>query len=286
MIGQPHIISVTDIERGIQALSSRFLGDASRWRELVSNNNLTPPYMTVDPSEVYGPPASVISTTAPLSADTQSITIPNQPQSINRIYISNASSSGLLAESVGVSSYDGNTFTLATPLKNSYNQGATIQLFSTYIVGSTNVLLPGDVIYFPIQGNASNFAINNQSQLMDVFGSDLQFPISFANGDLATIQGVNLAYQRFKMALLTEIGSVPLYPALGSRLNHAIGTGSSTTKWNALVRDALIKLPEVSDVKNVQTNKTGTTLYINADVYTNTSQTAIELRNEALTLIG
>lgn len=286
MIGQPHILSTTDIARGIQALAAKFLGDASKWREIVNDNKLTPPYMTLDPSEVYGPPAGVVSTTSSLSADTQSIVIQNQPQSINRLYFSNASSSGLVAESVGVSSYDGNTFKLATPLQNAYNQGATVQLFSTYIVGSTNVLLPGDVIYSPVQGNATNFAINNQSQLMDVFGSDLQFPLAFSNGDFATIQGLNLAHQRFKMALLTEIGSVPLHPALGSRLNHALGTGSSTTKWNALVRDALIKLPEVSDVKNVTTNKTGTTLYINADVYTNTSQTAIEFRNEALTLIG
>lgn len=279
MIGKPHILSVTDVQRGIQAVAAFLLGDASLWTELVQVNNLSPPYMTLDPSEVYGPSLSSAVLATPLSQGVSQITLPRQPQSTNRLYIAYSGPGGVVAESVGVRSYDGTTFQLATPLIHSYPPGAFVQMFAAYIVGNVTVLLPGGTLYVPVSGASANFNINNQSQLVDVFGADLAWPLSFGvSGDLATVTGVDCAQQRFTSAIQTDLNSLPLHLDFGSQLRSRIGTSSLNTPWEAFVRESLVKLPEVTDVRNAQAVKTGDGLSISgADVYVPGSDTPVPL---------
>ncbi len=283
-LGKPHILTVTEIQRGIQAFAAQYLGDAAEWTTLVTANNLSPPYFTLYPSQVYGPAVSVTTLSSGVSADASSLTLPNQPQSTNTLYLAGAGSSGLVAEAVSVRSYDGTTFQLSTPLKNSYSQGAQVQLFAAYYQGNTNVLLPGDVIYLPIS-QTSNFTLATTNQLTDVFGSDIANPVNFA-GDVSTVSGVNTLNQRMAAALQTLVNSLPLHTAWGSQLPSAVGQVSTQTQWSALIRECLLQLPEVSSVGDATAIQTGDQLLINATVYTSTSDTAIQLQNLALTVVG
>lgn len=282
MIGQPHILTVTDVQRGIQSLAAFLLGDASLWTELVSANNLTPPYITLDASQIYGPAVTDTSLSSALSQGSDTITIVNQPANINGVYLSYAGSNGLVAEHIDIEKYDGTTITLSTPTQNAYPQGARLQLFSSYNL-QNKVLLPGDVIFVPITG-LNTFTVTDQQNLVDAFGSDISSTFDFSSGDLATVSGLNTLIQRLTIALQTELGSLPLHPQFGSRLNQIIGTPSGSVKWSAVVNDCLTRLPEVSQVTNIQVNAKGNFAYISCLVYVNTSETPIQMINEAFTL--
>jgi hypothetical protein len=285
VIGQPHILSVTDIERGIQALAADLLGDASLWTELVQVNRLTPPYMTVDPSQVYGAPVATVTLAASISADATTLVLSNQPQATSMLYFSSASLSGLIAESVNVRSYDGMTFNFAVPLVNSYPQGAKVQLFSLYYVGNANVLLPGDVLFLPV-ADTQNFTMSNTSQLTDAFGTDIAYPVSFANGGLATVSGMNTLNQRMVAVIQTQQRSLPLHLEWGSTLLPKVGQSTTRTQWSAATREALMQLPEIATVNNASSTATGTNVAISATVYTTASNTAIELSSVPLTNVG
>ncbi|MCL6442473.1 MAG: DUF2634 domain-containing protein [Alicyclobacillus sp.] len=283
-LGKPHILSVTEVQRGIQALAALLLGDASEWLSLVQANNLLPPYITTNPSEIYGPPVAIATLSGPVSAEATTIHLPNQPQSTNRLYLSSSGASGMVAEGVGVRSYDGVTFTLSTPLKNSYRQGTQVQLFSAYTASNTQVLLPGDVIFIPVQTNS--FALSSTGQLTDVFGSDIAVPVSFQSGDVDTVQGLATLKQRAQAALQTMVNSMPLHMDWGSRLLTVVGQSATRTQWSVLIRECLLKLPEITNVEDASATPSGDRVYINATVYTSTSDAAIQFEGLSLTIVG
>lgn len=280
MIGQPRILTVNDVQRGILALAA-MLGVLET--DLISANNLTPPYLTLDASEVYGPPAVDTSISSQLYSGADTISIANMPLSINQVYLSYAGANEIVAESIAISTYDGQTITLATPLQNDYPKGARLQLFASYVISNT-VLLPGDAIFVPILTNTTSLTINNQQQMVDVFGSDIADPISFANGDIATVSGIKTLMQRIRVALQTNLGSLPLYSWWGSRLKQSIGTPPQSVKWQAVVSDCLTKLPEVTGVSNMQIGVSGTTVTLSCLVQVSTSDAPIQLMNESFTL--
>jgi len=274
---------VTDVQRGIQALAAFLLGDANLWTTLVTANQLTPPYLTVNPASIYGPALSTISLSAQLPAGSTSLALPNLPQGISLLYFATSSASGLIAEAVKIKSYDEQTAQFATPAVNAYPQGASVQAFSIYAIGSVNVLLPGDTLFVPVQATGT-LTLNALGEIVDAFGSDLALPITIASGSLATVSGVQTMIQRFRAVIQTEVASLPLHPTFGSRLLHAVGSRTDSVKWTALTREALLKLPEVTDVYDVVTKTTGTTLNVTATVKTHTSSAAIQLFNESFTI--
>ena len=285
MIGKPHIITPEDVARGIQALAQQLLRNADEWPVLVSVNNLAPPYLTLDPSQVYGPPVAVTTLSAQVSTGATTITLPNQPQSTNTLYLSSVSSAGIIAEPAVVSSYVAGVFALGSPLQNTYPAGSRVQLFSAYTAGGAQVLLPGSVLYVPVT-SASSLTLTSTAQLTDVFGADISATFGFTNGDLTTVQGLGTLDQRFAIALQTELSSLPLHPDFGSGVPGSVGRTTTQTKWAALVREALTKLPEVASVQSVSVVPQGDKAYVSVVVYVHTSGVAIELQNVALTLVG
>lgn len=285
MIGQPHIVTISDVQRGIMALAENLLGAADLWPTLVSVNRLVPPYLTLYPADIYGPPVAVASLSAALPSGSTSLTLPNMPQSTNTLYFSASSASGLVAEAVSVASYVGGVFAFATDTQNSYPAGAQVQLFASYTTGHTLVLLPGNVLYVPVQTSPS-LTLSSTTNLTDVFGSDIAANVSFASGDLATVQGLSTFNQRLTLALQTLTHALPLHPSFGSTLSQTVGQHTTQTQWAALIRQCLLQLPEVRDVRNVQAVPAGPTLYVSAEVIPTTSGAAIQLVNVPLTLVG
>jgi len=280
LIGKPHILSVTDVQRGIQALAASLLGDAAKWGELVSLNQLSPPYLTTNPGAVYGSPIATLSLSSDLPVGASSLYLPNQPQGINTIYLSTASFNALVAESVNVESSNGQTIEFATPTQNAYPAGARLQLFDAYNEGSIRVLLPGDSIVIPVAENAS-FTFGSQGHLTDTFGSDIAaYPPAVSNGDFATVQGLATLQQRMRAVEQTPVRSLPLHLDWGSRLPSAVGEPTNSARWMAYARQALLLLPEIADVRNVVTTVTGNAVSLSATVYTQSSQDAIQLYNE------
>ncbi len=282
-IGQPYLLTVTDVERGIMALAAKLIGNADEWTTLVTVNQLAPPYLSLYPSQAYGPPAATLTLSQSVSAGPDALSLAGQPLSINLAYFSYSGSNGLVAEAISITNYDGSTITFATPLQNTYPAGVTLQLFASYNVGNLAVLLPGQTIFVPVSGTNS-LTLNTNAILTDVFGSDFTLPFAFDSGDLSNVNGLATFNQRINVAIQTELTSLPLYQDFGSELNANLGASSTSVKWTAFVREALMKLPEVDNVTNLQVTASGTNLSVSGFVWAATSNTPIQLINESFTI--
>lgn len=281
MIGNPHILSYDEAQKGIQWLALLLLGDSSQCPTLVQASNLSPPYVTTDASQVYGPPVVDTSFATALSAGADTISCAGCAIEHQTVYLTGVTANGVVAESAAVASYNGSTITLGAPLQNSYPAGLRPQLFSEYVV-DYNVLLPGDVLFVPVE--SASLALTSGQQLARVFGSDIADPVSFAGGDIATVSGLATLNQRLRVFIQTTLGNLSLHPDFGSRIMDFIGQPSQSVRWSAILNQAMPSLPEVQSVQNTSVIVDVDTVYVTATVIADTTVDAIELVNEAFNI--
>ncbi len=287
MIGSPHILTDADVRGGMEALAQRLVGAASLWTELVKLNSLAPPYMTLDPVAAYGLPQDSESLGASISAGTSSFALsaPIQLwQPGDTVALAATTASGIVSESGTVKTYDGTTLVLVAGVQNAYPQGASLLSYPPAPIAPTQILMPGQVLYLPVTGQAASFVLTQAGVTTDVFGSDALAPLSYSGGDIATVQGPATLAQRLRTALLTQRGSMPNAPTFGSRLHRVTGAVYSRTEYLAWIRDALLGLPEVQNVTDVQVATSGDQATLSAKVWVYTSKTPLVLLGEALTL--
>lgn len=285
MIVEPYIITQGDVDRGIEALAVKLLGSASLWTEIVQINNLGSPYMVSTAAEVLGQPASSWSLTAALQAGTSQITMNNLPLNITDLSIAGMGTAGLLAEVIAIAQYAGGVITLDSAMINTYPVGSVVQVFSSYILGNNNVLLPGSTVFIPAMIANNTLVMSGNASFVNAFGTDLANPLVFANGDISTVTGVQTLLQRCSICLKTQLKSYALHTEFGSKLYGSLGTPTNNVKWASIVRQALLELPELSNVivKNVAVERDAVTL--SAALYPTTSSSTITLYNEAFSLV-
>ena len=289
MIGAPRILTDPDVERGLDALAQTLLGDPSLWPEIVSMNNLVPPYLTLDPVQAFGLPmeAATLPEAVAAGADSFALSVSQQQwQAGYTVALAASSTAGVTAEAPVIQSYDGSTLVLRVPLQNAYPQGASLLLYSPTPIGGTQVLMPGQVLYLPVSSTSavSGMVITAGGETTDVFGSDALMPATWAGGDLAVVQGPAVLAQRLRAAILTQAGSLPNAPSFGSRLHQVVGAPPRSVKWATWVRQALLALPEVADVEGVAATVAGNVLTFSAQVFVHTSGPPLVLQGESLTL--
>ncbi len=309
MIGQPHRLTEMDVSRGINALAATLLGDAAEWTVLVKINQLTPPYLTLDPTQVYGPPLAKGVVANAIPSGSTSISLPGQSQAIwgaattavlsasgltgptqtgaitqiGQVY-SGPTTAQLITEALPVASYDGTTLAFTTGTQNKYPAGAQIQAFSQYPGQTLSVLMPGDIIYLPLAA-VEGFVLS-AGGLTDTYGTDFEAPMAFADGGLAMASGMRLLAQRCRIRLVTPKGSLPNHPHYGSILHLLIGSvGLGSVRWQAAIRQCLLEEPGVSAVSGITvTRDSKGHLHIGADVQAAISAGAAQNLNLALTL--
>ncbi len=307
MIGQPHVLTEMDVRRGIEALAATLLGDAAQWTTLVQINQLVPPYLTLDPTQVYGPALAQGTIADPIAVGTTSVSLPNQSLAvwgtattavlsasgvtginqqgaiaeIGQVYLS-PGAVNLITEALSIQSYDGTTLTFTTGTQNTYPGGARIQAFSQYPGQTLTVLMPGDILYLPI-GAVTGFVLSN-GQLTDTYGTDFLAPMAWTNGGLATVSGLSLLAQRCRIRLATPKGSLPNHPHYGSTLHLLVGTALTSVRWTAAIRQCLLEEPGVSGVTGITVTRVKDQLQIGAQLQTNLSLGAAQNVNLALTL--
>lgn len=286
MIGSPHILSDMDVMAGIQAVAQRLLGSMDLWAELVSINSLEPPYFTFDPVKAFGTALDKQSVSSSLSIGTTQVSLSAQPQlwtAGNNVVFATSGPNGIVTESQVITSYDGVTLIWQNGLQNSYPQGSFLATYPAQVF-QTKVLMPGQILYLPIT-QGSSFVLSQNGSLSDTFGTDAKDPISWSNGDIAMISGLDVLNQRIRAALGTPTGSLPQASTFGQRFKLATGAVALSVDFIAFAREALLKLPEVSQVTDLKiTQSNGTQNYVSGKVWVYTSKTPLELVNEPLTL--
>lgn len=284
-VGAPHTISDMDVRAGIQAVAQRLLGSADQWVDIAAINSLEPPYLTFDPVKAFGLPLDKQSLPSALSVGSTQISISLQQQLWtpgNNVVFAIASSNGIVTESQTITSYDGTTLKWQKSLQNYYPQGSLIATYPAQVF-QNKVLMPGQVLYLPIT-QANSFVLSQNGSLTDVFGADAKNPITWENGDIAIVSGLDVLLQRISSVLGTPLNSLPQAPTFGQKFRLATGSVGSLD-FLVYAREALLELPEISQVTDLKiTKQSGTAAYISGKVWVYTSKTPLELINEPLTL--
>ncbi len=284
MIGSPHVLSDMDVRAGIQTVAQRLLGSSDKWTELVSLNNLVPPYLTLDPVKAYGQPLDKQALSATLAAGATQVALTAQQQlwaQGNNVVFAASGASGVISESQVIESYDGTTLTWLSGLRNSYPQGSFIATYAAQVF-QAKVLMPGQVLYLPV--TSSSFVLSQDGSQTDVFGTDAQAPLAWKDGDIAMVSGLPVLLQRIQAVLGAATGSMPQAPDFGNRFRFAFGAIPQSVEWQAYAREALLKLPEISQVTDLTLNQSGSQVYVSAKVWLYTNRTPLDLVNEPLTL--
>ena len=296
-IGSPHRLTDGDVQGGIVALAQKLLGESTLWPSLVQANSLVPPYLTLDPTQVYGPALAQGTITASIAVGTTALAFPNQSLAIwgqattavlsaggirggpdavvepGQVFPS-AGSLAILTEALPIRTYDGTTLTLASGTINTYPAGARIQAFTPYPGQTLQVLMPGDVIYCPIT-QTQGFVLS-AGALTDTYGTDFQAPMAWTGTDAAQVSGLALLAQRLRVRFATPLGSVPGNPTYG--FPNLIGYSTASVRWTAAVRQTALAEPGVEACSGIRITPDGphTTIQmvVTATVSGGVSQTA------------
>ena len=284
-LGLPHILSVSDCQSGIMALAARLLSSQDLWPELVQANNLIPPYVTTNPIKAYGQPMDTQSATAVLAAgSTQtplSASVALWAAGDTVVFVASGST-GLVSEAHTITSYDGATLQWSGGLQDAYPVGAQMLSYPANVIQGS-ILMPGSTMFLPLDLLPSGFTLTTGAQLTDVIGSDALSPVTFQDGDLATVAGPALLAQRVRAALTTLLGSLPQALGWGSGIPQTLGAPTNDTRAMALARQALLKLPEITQVTELKMTVDGDQKFITANITLSTTNTVLSLVNEPLT---
>lgn len=284
-IGSPYVLTDADVRSGIQAVSQRLLGDVSDWKTLVSINSLAPPYFTFDPVKAFGLALDTQSVPSSLSSGATQISLVTQPQlwiAGNNVVFAKSSSNGIVTEAQTIVSYDGRVLAWGNGLRNSYPTGSYLATFPIQVFQS-KVLMPGQILYLPTT-QTNSFVVSQSGSTTNVFGTDAQDPISWENGDIGMVSGTSVLMQRIRCVLGTEIYSLPQAPLFGQRLRLLVGANVNSVDWTVFVREALLRLSEISQVTDLSISQGKNQIFISGKVYVYTSKTPLELVNEPFTL--
>lgn len=253
MTGIPHVLTYAEAQRGIYAIAEALTGDGNNWPQIAQYNNLRPPYVTTNPVAVYGSPVAVLTLPITLTAGSTFFDLSGLPYAINLVYLSGLVDGTFQAESLSILNYNGTRLLLETPIQYNWPTGTLAQFFLFTPLSGTTVLLPQQTLYIP-SSLIPNSLVGNNVSLVEIFGSDLQNPLTITNGTLATVSGYATLIQRIQIALQTAVGSYALHPTFGSLLPASVGEPviTSTTRWTAILRECLLQLPEIADVTHVQ----------------------------------
>lgn len=102
--------------------------------------------------------------------------------------------------------------------------------------------------------------------------SMLQFT---ADGDIATVSGLQCLQQDLINRLLTELGTLPYHPEYGSNFLSIVGNKNSGTWVNKAVVEVTRTFrcdPRVLDVKNATVKSVHDTIYIDCTIITGTTE--------------
>lgn len=265
-IGSPHRLTEGDVQGGIIALAQKLLGDSAAWPELVAANQLVPPYLTLDPTQVYGPALAHATLAAAIPAGTAALALPGQSIAVWGVATTavlaatggTAATYEIVTEAIPIAAYDGTTLTLTQGTTQAYPAGTRIQAFTAYPGQTLQVLMPGDVIYLPIS-QPQGFVLSG-GQLTDTYGTDLAAPMQWTGTDAAQVQGLALLAQRLRVRFLTPLGSVPGNPTYG--FPPLLGTPTTSVRWTTAVRQCALAEPGVQECQDITVTVTGTTVTI------------------------
>jgi hypothetical protein len=289
--GQPHVLTTDECQQGLAWIAMHLLGSAAAAAELIALNHLIPPYVSVYPGDAFGPALDTAPLTAPAAVGTAALTLtPHFPGvwiAGNLAWIAAAGSGGLVADTVTLTGYTNGQARVTPGLAHTYPPGTPVTVYAPLVQGGQQVLLPGQILYLPV---STSSAVASQGALTDAFGTDLASPVAFANGDLAVVSGVQTLVQRLATVLATPQQSWSRYPTWGSLLSNLPGSPApSDAKAEALLRVALLQLPEVTDVTDVQVQVTqtpqgATVATVSCRVWVATSPDPLLLSDTAFTL--
>lgn len=256
-----HRVSTTDTLAGI---SARYFGTASRWREIVTANDLRPPYLSSDPIDQFGPLLAAYTLGGPLLAGSVSFVLSDADPAFVRagavlwLYQSTPAGESWSDRAV-VASFDSAAVTVQSPFAHSYASGIAVQVFPPTANLRGSVAAPGSTLIIPslVASQLAQFSAD------DRFGQDLandqggRLLIS-AEGDLVIVGGKDNLIQQLRNRLSCEQRALIRHPDYGCTAAGYIGQANGPTL--AVLLQSALALALASDSRVGSVEQVGVTV--------------------------
>lgn len=243
----------------LAGLAARFYGDPTRWREIVTANELRPPYISSDPLDQYGAALASYLSPLPIAAGQLTIAIAGDARILRPaarvIFMRQTTSGAQLMDVCLVANFAAGVLTLQTPPTNYYPAGTALRIYAPAGALRGMVAKPGDSIIIPGIGNQTA----NTSTADDRYGRDLRCDaqgrlLLTDAGDLDLLDGVANLAQQLRNRLLCERGAMVRHPAYGCDAPAYVGQTTGPTLAALLqgaVASALTDDPRVASVSGI-----------------------------------
>lgn len=267
---------VVPFEKSLQQMAQDYLGSPDRWYELVTVNNLKPPYI-----DLYGEKILLLE-----SGSAASIRVPISQQDKFRINSSIKIGSRLVPEQVRiVEQINDNKDGSATIYLNGAQDLSKLKITHVpYIrVYAPETIKDFSLVKIPIAITApySNLPEPSDGELKRLDKALLSFGVDLAiddtsgdlmldtSGDLKYQFGINNVRQAALLVLKAERGQLPLHPTYGvtNQLGFALQGATTSTKIASIIeqslkRDSRYTSVTLKDITITSDNKIGMTAYV------------------------
>lgn len=259
---QANLGTVPD-QTSIQTLAQIFLGDMSRWRDLVTYNNLRAPYISSDPLDQLGDRQGSVTVSVDAGIGDTVITVEDVSQLYldQRLYFDTGTSTFL--RTIVAINKTLHQVTLDTAFTEMVPYTSLVWIYppSYDVIG--RVLEPGGRIMIPVAqlvGGRSARA-PEMAEVLDVdrvYGIDVAISVtgglSATEGDLTRAIGIPNVLQALRNRLQVPRGSVAHHPQYGCGLHDFLGRLSTAyAGFFATVesRQTLLRDPRISMIKDL-----------------------------------
>ena len=267
-----HRLTTTD---SLQTLAARYYGDAGRWREIATANNLRPPYVSNDQVDQFGALLAVLALPGAVQAGALSFTLAGADVAFvrpgARLYFSQTTPSGASwSDAALVASYDSAAISLVDPLVNGYAAGVLVRVFAPPGELNGRVAVPGDSLVIPTLGDATNKSTVAEDRFLRDLACDDAGRITIGNeGDLVIVSGQDNLTQQLRNRLRCELGSMPRHAAYGCAAQAYVGNASGpalAVLLQGALALALAGDPRVGNVEQVGVKIVGDLIEVSARV--------------------
>lgn len=251
----------------VTTLAARYLDDASRWREIVTANELRFPYISDDPLAQYGPRLAAYALGDVATIGQRLIALPGADVALVRagvrvVLIHRDETGALFVDTHLADAFNGNSLTLRDPLTANYPAGTTVAIYAPPGEVAGRVARPGDMLIIPDGAEqTADSTITSDNR----FGRDLACDANgylqgTSSGDLAVVDGSANLVQQLRHRLQTPRGELIRHPLYGCDMHNYVGQAAAPTLAiliQAAVAQALVDDPRVARVEGVSVRQRG-----------------------------
>jgi phage baseplate assembly protein W len=217
----------------LQSISMKYYGSASRWRVLVTPNDLRPPYISDDIADTYGLKLAGYTLAQTVTPGASRLVLKTGDPEILRLGARlllirrSTTSRALTSDTMEVLSYSAGAVNLKSKVKNTYYAGTEVGVYAPEQELKGRVLRSGGLLLIPGK-DGDLYAPDVPTDNENLYGRDISVTRDgylqiTAAGDLVIASGNENLIQQLIRRVRTVQGTLVRHPEYGCRAEQFIG---------------------------------------------------------------